>query len=106
MGNESDRANSHPSRRRFIGGGAAAAAALTLGPPLLAACGSAGSGGSKAQSTSAADGRATVVRNVRPLGGPPVDLIAVDGVIAHSVPDGCTAPGCSDGRTTCAPTSS
>lgn len=90
MDNETDHANSHPSRRQFIGG-AAAAAALTLGPSLLAACGSGGSDGSEAQSTSAGDGRATVVRNVRPFGGPPVDLIAVDGVIAESVPDGVAA---------------
>ena len=81
-------ATSHTSRRRFIAGGGAAAAALTFGPSLLAAC---SSPGSDSKSESHGDSRATVVRNVRPFGGPPEDLIVVDGVLAQSVPDGVTA---------------
>ena len=79
------------SRRMFLGGGGAAVAALTLGGTLLSAC----SSGDKAGDDKAAgdgdqggDKPATVVRNVRPFGGPATDLIAVNGILAQSVPDG------------------
>lgn len=75
------------TRRRFIGGGTVAAAALTLGPAVLAACGPKDSPNNDASE----DSRVTVVSNVRPFGGPAVDLISVDGVFAESVPDGVSA---------------